>query len=128
MAANELPVVLLLDNSPEDLELLQRALASGGYRILTAGSVKQALDMLTRYDVNIVISDHHMPDMSGVSFLARVRTLYPGALRVLISGEGTFHIVSEAINEAGIHKYLSKNWEPGRLRSEVREAHLGIRS
>jgi diguanylate cyclase (GGDEF)-like protein/PAS domain S-box-containing protein len=118
------PAVLLLDDNPADLELMERALAPGGYPIITAATAEAALDLLTRHPVSIVISDHTLPGMGGVALLSRVRKLYPAVLRMMLSGDTRFVMVAEAINEAGIHKYLSKDWDAGRLRAEVREAYV----
>jgi len=122
--AEDRPAVLLLDDSVADLALVERALVPSGYPILTAGTAEAALEMLARHPIGIVISDHKLPDMSGVAFLARVRKLYPRALRIVLSGETGFSLVADAINEAGVHKYLSKDWDATRLRAEVREAYL----
>jgi hypothetical protein len=43
---------------------------------------------------------------------------------MMLSGDTRFVMVAEAINEAGIHKYLSKEWDDARLRTEVREAYV----
>jgi diguanylate cyclase (GGDEF)-like protein/PAS domain S-box-containing protein len=122
--AEEAPAVLLLDDSPTDLELMQRALTPGGYRILVADSVSEAFEVLSQHPIHIVISDHNLPSMTGVEFLARVRRLYPQAIRIVLSGANDFGQVTDAVNDAGIHKYLSKDWDAVRLRSEVREAYL----
>lgn len=120
----EVPTVLILDDDPLDLELMQHVFEPGGYRILVADNPRKAFEILAQHRISIVISDHNMPGMSGVKFLARVRKLYPDAIRIVVSGGGDLGTVTDAINEAGIHKHLSKDWEAARLRSEVREAYL----
>ena len=72
----------------------------------------------------IVISDYKMPGMTGVEFLAGVRTLYPDAVRIVVSGVGDMATVTDAVNEASVHKYLTKDWDAARIRAAVREAHL----
>lgn len=93
-----------------------------------ADNPRQAFEVLAQHRISIVISDQNMPGMSGVKFLARVRKLYPDAIRIVLSGVGDFGTVTDAINEAGILKYLSKDWNAARLRSEVREAYLELGS
>ena len=114
--------VLVVDDSPADLELMRRALTPAGYRLFEASSPQAAFEVLTRHRVDLVISDHRMPGMTGVEFLARVRKLHPQALRIVMSGHGSADTVTDAVNEASIHKYLSKDWTAVRLRAEVREA------
>jgi len=118
------PAVLLVDDNPHDLELMRRALEPGGYCIFSADSARTAFEILSAHPVNIIISDHNMPAMTGVQFLASARKLYPNSIRIVLSGTGDAGTVTDAINEAGIHKYLSKDWDAVRLRSEVRGAYL----
>lgn len=78
--------------------------------------------MLARDGASIVISDHQMPEMTGVEFLSNVRKLFPGTVRIVVSGDDDRRTLIDAINNAGIHKFLSKHWDPDRLRAAVREA------
>jgi diguanylate cyclase (GGDEF)-like protein/PAS domain S-box-containing protein len=121
---NDTPLVLFVDDNQNDVELMQRALEPEGYRTLGANSPQAALEVLATHTVNIVISDQNMPAMTGVKFLSVVRKLYPRAIRIVMSGVSDIDTVTNAVNEAGIHKFLSKNWDAARLRSEVREAYL----
>jgi diguanylate cyclase (GGDEF)-like protein len=123
-SAERAPAVLVVDDTRTDLELMRRALEPAGYRLFEAANSDAAFEVLTRHRVKMVISDHRMPGMSGVEFLVKVRRLYPDAIRVVMSSHGNAAAVADAVNEAGIHKYLSKNWNPARLRAEVRAAFL----
>ena len=76
------------------------------------------------HPTNIVISDHNMPRVSGVEFVMNVRNLFPRTVRIVMSGAGSTEMLTDAVNAASIDKYLSKNWDAARLRSEVREALL----
>jgi EAL domain-containing protein (putative c-di-GMP-specific phosphodiesterase class I)/CheY-like chemotaxis protein len=120
---NDTPLVLFVDDNQHDVEIMQRALEPEGYRTMSANSPQAALEVLARHKVSIVISDQNMPAMTGVKFLSVVRKLYPPTIRIVVSGAGDTDTVTNAVNEAGIHKYLSKTWDPARLRSEVREAY-----
>jgi diguanylate cyclase (GGDEF)-like protein/PAS domain S-box-containing protein len=114
--------VLLVDDNGDDLEIFRETLASDGYRILTARSPQLALETMSTEVVDIVISDQRMPSMSGVDFLAAVGKLHPEAIRVMLTGSDSPDALPEAVNEARIHKYLSKHWDEDRLRLEVRAA------
>ncbi|MGB5079772.1 MAG: EAL domain-containing protein, partial [Burkholderiales bacterium] len=122
------PAVLLVDDSQEDIEILKRALAPDGYRIVTANSAAAGFEALAQIAFQIVISDYKMPGMTGVEFLAAVRTLYPDAVRIVVSGVGDMATVTDAVNEASVHKYLAKDWDAARIRAAVREAHLRHRA
>lgn len=118
--------VLLVDDNPDDLELLRRMLKPEGYRVLTAVSVHAAFDVLAKHRVSVVISDYNMPGMTGVKFLSRVRTQYPGVVRIVISGASDANVVTEAVNQAAVHKYLFKTWDASKVRAAVREATVAV--
>jgi predicted signal transduction protein with EAL and GGDEF domain/CheY-like chemotaxis protein len=117
------PGVLLVDDNKDDLQLFREALEPGGYRILAATSPQAALDILAKSDIALVISDNNMPGTSGVKFLASVRTLYPHVVRAMLTGSDSVVTLPDAVNEAGVHKFLSKHWDAARLQFEVRDAY-----
>jgi diguanylate cyclase (GGDEF)-like protein len=114
--------VLLVDDDEDDIGLLSHALRSDGYQILTAPSAKSALELLALYPVGVIISDAHMPEMSGIEFLCRVKELYPEIGRIMLSGHTELQMVTDAVNESGVHKFLTKQWNEGLLRKDVAEA------
>ena len=72
-----------------------------------------AFDLLASNEVDVVIADYQMPDMTGTEFLARVRRIYPGAVRVMMSGESNMQSLIAAINAGALYKFLPKpiDWE-----------------
>ena len=119
----ESPVLLLLDDNESDLQLMQRALKPGGYKIVSTMDPYEALQILMERNVSIVISDHNMPRLSGTDFMVSVRNLYPDTLRIVMSGSTSLDVVASAVNAAAVHKFLSKNWNAARLLAEVRDAY-----
>ena len=117
------PAVLLLDDSEEDLRLLERGLRSEEFEVLTASTAEKAFALLASHPVSVVVSDQRMPGMDGAEFLAKLRKLHPHALRIAISGADDADTVADAVNEAGIYRFLSKKWSTERLRNEVLEAY-----
>jgi diguanylate cyclase (GGDEF)-like protein len=124
--ADARPALLIVDDSERELDLLERALTSSDFRVLTATTPAAGFELLARHGAAVVISDYQMPGMSGLAFLANVRKLYPAAVRVVATGDDP-PTLTGAVNHAGIHKYLSKNWDAERLRAEVREAYRAQR-
>jgi len=120
----EQPAVLLVEHDSRDLEHLRCALAPAGFHILHVSNAKAAFEILARRRVSIVISDFHTPGMSGIELLASVRQLYPDTIRIIAASEGDVALVTEAVNKAGIHRYLRKDWDAEQLRVEVRAALL----
>jgi EAL domain-containing protein (putative c-di-GMP-specific phosphodiesterase class I)/ActR/RegA family two-component response regulator len=114
--------VLVVDDDEDDLELMQALLRGEGYLVICASGTKQGFETLANRAVDIVICDQGLPGLSGVEFLSAIRTMYPDVVRILISGMGSILSITGGINEAGIHKYLSKDWSDTKKKEAVREA------
>ena len=76
--ARDRPVVMLVDDEPGILSALRRVLRREGFEILLAGNAREALDELEDRCVDLVISDHKMPGISGVRWNASHVATYPG--------------------------------------------------
>jgi len=114
--------LLLVDDEPNILAALKRLMRTAGYRILTAGSGKEGLDVLERNEVDVIVSDQRMPGMTGVEFLRTVKTLYPETVRMVLSGFTELQSVTDAVNEGAIYKFLTKPWDDAQLREHVEKA------
>ncbi|WP_411834768.1 EAL domain-containing protein [Pseudoxanthomonas mexicana] len=114
--------LLLLDDEENILRSLVRLFRRDGYRILAASSVGDAFDLLATNDVQVILSDQRMSDMSGTEFLGRVRVLYPDTVRLVLSGYTDLATVTEAINRGEIYRFLTKPWNDDDLREHIRQA------
>ena len=92
------------------------------YRVFTALSGKEGLEILEREDVALVIVDQVMPDMSGVEFLEKVVERRPRTVRMMLTGYADISSIVRAINDGRIYRYIQKPWEPESLRIDVRRA------
>lgn len=100
--------VLLVDDDPNLLAGMRRALRGEPYEILTASSASEALDTLRGRPVDVIIADEAMPGMTGTSLLMRVRVHYPEVVRMMLTGKATLDIAIEAINSGGISNLFTK--------------------
>lgn len=114
--------LLLVDDELNIVSALKRTLRREGYRILTANSAEEGLNLLVDNKVGVIISDQRMPHMTGVDFLRKVKLLYPKTLRLVLSGYTELESVTSAINEGAIYKFLTKPWDDEFLRNHIREA------
>lgn len=114
--------LLIVDDEPDILNALKRLFRRSGYHILTATSALDALELLALNSIQVIISDQRMPHMHGSEFLRRVRELYPETVRIMLSGYSELNALTNAINDAGIYKFLSKPWEDENLLEEIRHA------
>jgi len=115
------PAVLLVDDEPHSLSAMRMALEDE-FEILTAPDADEARKLLEREWVQVVICDQRMPGQSGVEFLAEIREAWPETVRLLITGYTETSAMISAINEAGIHQFLTKPWHPDQLLIATRNA------
>lgn len=79
-------VVLCIDDDSDQLNLRTLALSSAGYRVLTATNAAAGLHLLTHNHVDLVISDHVLPDAPGADLLGEMKRFNPRVAVVLLSG------------------------------------------
>ncbi len=113
--------VLVVDDEIRSQEALRRVL-NQDFEVLCAGSAEDAERLLEGEIVHAIICDQRMPHESGVSFLKRVRELWPDPVRMIISGYSDSEDIIAGLNEAGIYQYITKPWQPDRLLEIVKEA------
>lgn len=116
------PTVLLVDDEESILNSLRRLLRSQPYEILLADSGAKALEILKERPVDLVMTDARMPNMDGATLLAQIRKLYPSTLRILLTGYADVDMMTKAINEGGLYRYLSKPWNDDELVQALRQA------
>lgn len=114
--------LLLVDDEPGPLTILQRVLQPDGYHILTARSAAEGFELLALYEVQVILCDQRMPVMNGTDFLDSVKELYPETTRILLSGHLDLDSVMQAINRGAIHRCYTKPWDDKQLRENVRLA------
>jgi response regulator RpfG family c-di-GMP phosphodiesterase len=114
--------ILLVDDEINILKALNRLLRTDGYRLLTAGSGVDALIIMAREPVDLVISDMRMPEMDGAIFLAKVRQNWPDTIRILLTGHADMVQTVAAINQGEIYRYIAKPWDDQELLILVRQA------
>lgn len=122
--ADNSPTLLLLDDEANILRAMTRVLRRDGYRILSTTRVAEAFELLAAHDVQVIISDQRMPEMSGTEFLSKVKDIYPDTVRIVLSGYTDLKSVTDAINEGAIYKFLTKPWDDEQIRTHVRQAFI----
>lgn len=114
--------LLLVDDEPNILKALKRLFTQEDYYILTASNAKEALLMLKKELIPVIISDQRMPDITGTEFLQEVKKLYPYTKRIVLSSYTDFETLKDAINAGAIYKFVNKPWDEQYLLAIVREA------
>jgi DNA-binding NtrC family response regulator len=105
-------VVVIVDDEEMVLTSLKSFLnLESGYEVHTFTSAKSALEFLKKNDASLVISDYLMPEMDGISFLAKVREIKPEITRIILTGYADKENAIKAINDVGLFQYIEKPWE-----------------
>lgn len=115
------PTILLIDDEPHSLASMRMALEDE-FEVLTAAGPGPALDILEEEWVQAIFCDQRMPGRTGVEFLTEVRERWPETVRIIVTGYTDAQAMMAAINEAGIHQFLTKPWHPEQLLMAARNA------
>jgi DNA-binding NarL/FixJ family response regulator len=119
--------VLLVDDDEAVLSALEDALHQEPYEVLTTRSGEEALSLLQRTSVDVVVSDEEMPGIRGSELLALVREKHPETTRLLLTGHATLDSAMRAINEGQVFQYVTKPIDTRRFAELLRAAvHLRL--
>jgi DNA-binding NtrC family response regulator len=110
--------ILVVDDAPDTLELLQRNLESRGYRVLTASNVTEAIEILGTTGVDLVITDLKMPGASGMELIRHIRENFKDIEAMMITGYPTIETAVKAV-KSGAEEYLTKPFTDTELFSAV---------
>ena len=121
MESAESPVVVLVDDEDMVVTSIKSFLTlETDYEVQGFTSPADALSYIENNRVDVVVSDYLMPDMDGISFLARVKDLQPEATRILLTGYADKENAIKAINDVGLYQYIEKPWENDDLKIVLR--------
>jgi two-component system response regulator HupR/HoxA len=108
------PTVLLVDDEPHSLSAMRMALEDE-FDCITASDADAAVQKMEEEWVQVVICDQRMPGRTGVELLTELRERWPDAVRIILTGYTDPAAMAAAINDAGIHQFLTKPWHPEQL-------------
>jgi signal transduction histidine kinase len=115
--------VLVVDDEPLALNLVKRVFASEtDIELHTTTSPAKALEDVARDDIDLVVTDQRMPEMSGLALLRRLREIRPGAQRILVTAFPDMEVALSAINEGMVYRFVLKPWDLQDMRVSIRRA------
>ncbi len=100
--------ILIVDDTDVDLILMERLLESPDFTIVTAGDGKQALEKLSAWPIDLILTDLQMPKMNGLELVRELRKQQSTVPVILTTGKGSEDIASEAL-QAGASSYIPKS-------------------
>jgi DNA-binding NtrC family response regulator len=113
--------ILLVDDEPLNLDLLEQELSDLGYTIEKAGSGQAALAKLAKLPVDLVLLDYQMPGMNGIEVLGEIRKIHGDLPVIMITAYGTIERAVEAI-KSGADDFITKPFDPDHLALVVKKA------
>ena len=113
--------ILIVDEDAAERTALAGCLLMD-YQIIQVDSVREALHILEEQEVDVIISDLRMSDLTGLDLFMRSRVAQPEAIRILIEDNAHFDDMVRIINEAAVYQFILKPWHPDQLRLLVRRA------
>ncbi|MFN6461873.1 MAG: SpoIIE family protein phosphatase [Nostoc sp. DedVER02] len=114
--------LMVVDDEPDNLDLLYRTFRRD-FQVYKANHAFGALEILDQFgEMAVIISDQRMPEMNGTEFFSRTVERFPDTIRILLTGFTDVEDLVDAINSGQVFKYITKPWNPDKLRALVEQA------
>lgn len=116
------PKVLVIDDERPILSAINRSLKDD-FEVYTAENTNDASAIIKEQDVDVVISDYALGgDVTGAEILSKFSKDHPQITRIMLTGHNAPRIAEEAINRAGVFKFITKPWDDDELRLVIYSA------
>ena len=121
---NEQEKILIVDDEPDTILILQDRLEMDGYDVATATNGGEALELIDQDQPDLVLLDIQMPHLDGIETLTHLHKKYPGLLVLMLTAHGTIQRAVEA-TKLGAYDFLEKPFQPEYITQKGRS---GIRA
>ncbi|CAN5222044.1 sigma-54 dependent transcriptional regulator [soil metagenome] len=113
--------ILVIDEKSSDRLALSKCFSTD-YQVITAGSGREALAHLEANEVDVILSNLELKDMSGLDLFGHSRVTQPEAIRILVTEHENLENIQRDITEAAVYQVIRKPWHPTALLLMVRRA------
>jgi DNA-binding NtrC family response regulator len=113
---------MVVDDEEKVLTALSRILRKEKYSFLMAASGAEALALMAKQPVDVVVSDQRMPGMTGIELLQGVKARYPDTIRMVLTGHADLDVAVAAINEGEVYRFITKPVQAEELKLAIRHA------
>ena len=115
------PVVAVVDDEPGVLLVCRRLLEPAGYRVEVTESPLEALELLRRFPVAVLLTDLEMPEMEGLELLREVKARADDVEVIVVTGHGTVRHAIDAMRQGALD-FITKPFDPDELTLAVEKA------
>ncbi len=112
--------VLYVDDEENNLNSFRAALRRN-YNVYTALSGEEGMNILSKNDIHVVVTDQRMPNMTGVQFLQHIPPEKDN-IRIILTGFSDMESIIEAINTGMVYRYITKPWDKDELKITIDNA------
>lgn len=114
--------VIFIDDEHSALDIIRHEFSQEPYGIFLTTSTDQAMEVLRRERIKVVVTDQVMPKVQGVQFLQNVKQFDSNIVRILLTAHADFSAAEEAINIGEVYRVISKPWKSADLLSTIHRA------
>jgi len=98
--------ILVVDDNDNDRTLLSNIFVEKGYRVMTSKTAKEAIDLISIKEFDIVLLDMHLPDMDGITALEKIKKNNPGLAIMAMTGYNLDEIIENAIKKGAVSCFI----------------------
>jgi DNA-binding NtrC family response regulator len=113
--------ILYIDDESNNLVVFE-ALLSDSFNVFVANNTTEGSQILANEDIAVVITDHRMPEETGLDFIVRIQPDYPDIVFMILSGFADFDVTIKAINSGFIYRFMQKPWLEQELIIDINNA------
>ncbi|OFY91995.1 MAG: two-component system response regulator [Bacteroidetes bacterium RIFCSPLOWO2_12_FULL_31_6] len=113
--------VLYVDDEVSNLKAFQASFRRF-YTVFIAESAAEGKKILDENEIEVILTDQRMPEMTGVEFLQSIIEKHSNPMRILVTGYADIEVVIEAVNKGNIFRYIAKPWSTDNLKKIIDHA------
>lgn len=113
--------ILFVDDEPHIVATL-KSLFRAKYEVHTATTGAEALEIVRRTPVHVLVTDQRMPEMAGIDLLRQVKEIAPNTMRILLTGYADFAAIVGSVNSGEVYRYVYKPWNNKEIQDTIQAA------
>ena len=92
------------------------------FNVYTSTNPIEAIDILNEEDIQVIVTDQRMPEMTGTQFLEKILPDHPDVIKIILTGFTDIEAIKDGINRCGIFKYITKPWNFDEMKGVLERA------